>query len=125
VLWRVPMTHFTPWDLNWGFSAPGDGGPCECSPLDNGDGDPDDPQCGSIIGCQSQTLGEGLDVTGTPFRLVYDSRRTRGYAAGRSLLVYLRSGSGGPVQAPKRVELEIDVAGKHYATSKTWAQSAT
>ena len=33
---------------------------------------------GSVIRCQSQTLGERLGLTGTPFTLVYESDRTAG-----------------------------------------------
>ena len=45
-------------------------------------GTPKDPcdseVLGSIISCQSQTLGEALTVTGTPFQLRYGSDRTPG-----------------------------------------------
>ncbi|GAA5531311.1 hypothetical protein [Herpetosiphon gulosus] len=73
-LWRVPMTHFTPWDHNWPYGPPADAvGP-------NGDPLRRDPpinqpcqQPGSVITCETQSLGEAFDLAGTPFRLVYQS----------------------------------------------------
>jgi RHS repeat-associated protein len=78
-LWRVPMTHFSWWDLNWAFQY-GIGqvvmgllylpywlethlphGECKSG--------------GSIIRCNERSLGEALPVVGTPFRLAYSSAR--------------------------------------------------
>jgi hypothetical protein len=41
-LWRVPITHFSPWDKNWGFSPPPDAQPPK-QPKCTGDGGPDHP----------------------------------------------------------------------------------
>lgn len=71
-LWRVPVTHFSPWDYNWIFIGPdGVESPPPVTPTENGDQRPDKPDCqpGSVIECQSQVLGETLPVVGTPFTL--------------------------------------------------------
>ena len=65
-LWRVPITHFTPWDCNWPCGAavpmrqlpPNQPPPQADDPLDNVN-----EQCGSVIGCENQTLGESVPVT--------------------------------------------------------------
>ncbi|AUX41281.1 uncharacterized protein SOCE26_026910 [Sorangium cellulosum] len=78
-LWRVQVTHFTPWDANWPFGPPDDAVP---PPLGSAvaNGLPDKPckATGSIIECESQVLGERLPVSGTPFSLHYQSDRTQG-----------------------------------------------
>ncbi|WP_207217850.1 MULTISPECIES: DNRLRE domain-containing protein [Sorangium] len=78
-LWRVQVTHFTPWDTNWPFGPPDD-----AVPPPDGSGAATDLPCntckatGSIIECESQVLGERLPVSGTPFSLHYQSDRTLG-----------------------------------------------
>ncbi len=73
-LWRVQVKHFTPWDYNWPYGCK-----ALCPPPD--EEPPPPPYCpecqaaGSIVGVFNQTLGERLDVTGTPFALHYDSGR--------------------------------------------------
>ncbi len=57
------------WDLTWNLS------PVPDDTLDN--------QChagGSDVGCQNQTLGESVPITGTPFFLRYQSDRAMGRA---------------------------------------------
>lgn len=112
-LWRVPTPHFTPWDFNWPFSAPGD------AVAPNG-GDPsadkpeDDPctRAGSIIECQNQTLGEAFSITGAPFQLRYTSAHARGHSATSSLSIPV-SGLDVP-DSLKRIELDISIAGRKY-----------
>ena len=70
-LWRVPITHFTPWDCNWPYGPPPDATPPNQPESKDDEAPCESQQPGSIIGCQSQTLGESLPVTGTPFRLHY------------------------------------------------------
>ncbi|HEX2911525.1 MAG TPA: RHS repeat-associated core domain-containing protein [Chloroflexia bacterium] len=125
-LWRVPITHFTPWDHNWpygpepGAVAPNAGNPT--SESENSD-HKDNEECGSIIGCQSQTLGEVLPVPGTDLNLHYNSDRTQGYKAGRSIKIPV---TGPTVPAPlKRVVVEIDVAGKQQQLNFTKAPNQT
>ena len=72
-LWRVAIRHFTPWDSNWPYGPPPDAIPPPIPPPPP-DGRAPRPkkECygdGSIIGCQSQRLGQAVPVAGTPFAL--------------------------------------------------------
>ena len=86
--WRVPITHFTPWDCNWPAGpppfaeSPRQPEPRRNTPLD-------DPACqgGSIIECQNQVLGEVVGITGTPFSLNYRSDRNPGYRVASTLQI--------------------------------------
>ncbi len=79
-LWRVPMTHFTPWDCNWprgpspGATTPGQPRPY----LTVFDDDDDCVEDGSVVECASQILGEQLGLPGTQYSLVYRSDRVPG-----------------------------------------------
>lgn len=111
-LWRVPVTHFTPWDCNWPYGPPADAVPPDQSPPKTDD-EEDDPSCqdGSIIECQNQVLGETRPITGTPFSLHYRSDRVPGRKA-----TYINVSLSGPsVPASlKRIELEVTVAGQRF-----------
>jgi YD repeat-containing protein len=120
-LWRVQISHFTPWDFNWPSRPP------TTTPQDATSPDPErapqneepeeEPceQSGSIIECQNQTLGEELPLTGTPFTLAYRSDRVPGRKTSRVLRVPL-SGSSVPASL-KRIALRISVAGRAFTTS--------
>jgi RHS repeat-associated protein len=113
-LWRVEVSHFTPWDCNWPFGPP-DGADGPDGDAD-GDGEPDE-QCensGSIIGCEGQTLGEAIALTGSPHVLRYDTRRAAGYEPGR-ISVPLTGTDVPP--GLKRVDVEITVDGRRYTES--------
>jgi RHS repeat-associated protein len=138
-LWRVPVQHFTAWDLNWGFGPPPDG----CAPFDpacaaggpggsaggsgsggpgpdpRGDDPKDDPcvQRGSIIECENQILGERVPVAGTPFHLDYRSDRVPGRAAVRALDVPVSGDTLPP--GLKRIDLTVDIAGRTLTDSVT------
>ncbi len=106
----MPLEHFTPWDLNWPFGPP----PGATPPLPwfNGEGDDPCEEAGSIIGCESQTLGERVPVTGTPFDLVYSSHRQPGWRAGERIRIPITAG-----EIPDRlkgVQLTIDIAGRRF-----------
>lgn len=110
-LWRVPITHFTPWDINWPYGPPEDAIPPNGNDpeRDIPDDDPD-TICSSIIECQNQILGEAVTVVGTPFRLHYASDRTPARAANRTLVIPL---SGATVPASLTgIDLEISIAGQ-------------
>ena len=64
-LWRVLITHFTPWDHNWPYGPPPGARPPQLKEFEWKD--PNDPcqQKGSTIGCETQTLQEAVPVTGT------------------------------------------------------------
>ncbi|AKT39533.1 RHS repeat-associated core domain-containing protein [Chondromyces crocatus] len=135
-LWRVPIQHFTPWDCNWPYGFPADA----CVPLsltcsmedgeegeggeggdENRDPDRSEPEpaaCeekGSIIDCENQVLGETLPIVGTPFSLHYRSDRAAGHAARSTLTIPLAR--GGVPASVKRIELHIEIAGRHLEQS--------
>ena len=114
-------------DFNWpygpplGSSGPGGGGSGGCGnscpgpkPDERPKGDPD-KDCGSIIGCENQTLGEVINVTGMPLRLHYQSDRVPGRRATRIMKIRL----SGPTLPPglQRIHLEIAIAGQALVSS--------
>lgn len=113
-LWRVPVAHFTPWDFNWPWGPPTDAIP---PPANSPSPDIDTPnvQCGSVIGCENQSLGELVPLTGTPWQLNYRSTRTLGRKDAYTLDIRL-SAATIPVSL-KRIELEVRVAGQTYVRS--------
>lgn len=120
-LWRTEMSHFTPWDSNWGWGPPPDAElPNGSTPLRLGGTNQGKGKCegrGSIIGCRDQTLGEVADIVGTPYSLRYISDRVPGRLADRVVVIPL---SGATVPASLRqIILEISVAGQH--TVQTFA----
>ena len=110
-LWRVPVTHFTPVDLNWPFLPPADAvPPSDREPRRDEVPYEQDVACGSIIGIQGQTLSDTVPITGTPFSLVYRSDRTSGYVATQDLQIPLDADSN-PASL-KKITLEITIAGQ-------------
>lgn len=116
-LWRVPVTHFSPSDYNFG---PG------FSPVDvepsvpfataaQTDSEPCQVPQNSIIECQNQTLGERLAVAGTPYALHYQSDRVPGRLAAGALSIPL-SGASLPTTL-QRIDLEVIVAGQRFTQS--------
>ena len=77
----------------------------------------DKPNCedGSVIGVENQTLGEVVPIIGTPFSLVYQSDRTPGYTADRTLTIPLTRDTLPPNL--KRVELSVQVGGRQFTQS--------
>ncbi len=118
-LWRVPVLHFTPYDYNWVVQPklPGAGMPKEKKPK-GGDQDKKDDPClcsGSILEAENQILGEVVGLSGTPFTLNYRSDRVPGRKIADTLDIPLSQ--EGPPNGLKRIELEVDVAGQHFAQS--------
>ncbi len=113
-LWRVPVRHFSAWDFNWPFGPPPGAGPPSPRPPKVPKKDP--APCikrGSSIACQSQILGEAIPLTGTPYSLRYSSDRA---ATWQDQVVIPLSDATipGPL---KRIDLEIDIAGRHFEQS--------
>jgi RHS repeat-associated protein len=108
-LWRVEITHFTPWDHNWPYGPPPGAKPPKLKEFEWKD--PNDPcrQKGSEIGCETQTLGESLPVTGTEMTLNYSSDRTPGWKVDEELEIPV---VGAIPPRLKGIQLTIDVAGK-------------
>ncbi len=138
ILWRVTVSHFSTYDLNYGVSPPPGAQPptvfkqssqSSQFKLSNAlsiDKKLDEPQrvCGSIIDCQGQVLGEAIGVTGTPLTLHYASDRVPGRGAANTLKIPLSSGVT-PSAIPKRIDLEISVAGQVTKTSFPFAPNQT
>ncbi|WP_089935921.1 PKD domain-containing protein [Candidatus Entotheonella palauensis] len=97
-LWRVPISHFTPWDCNWPFGPPPDAvAPPPPPPPNDPPPDEDSNACqGCVINPQAQTLGETLPLVGVPFSLHYQSQRMPGYRRHRTVDIPL-SGAHVPV----------------------------
>ncbi|MDQ4126055.1 MAG: hypothetical protein M3134_10740 [Actinomycetota bacterium] len=111
-LWRVEVDHFTPWDYNWPFGPePGAVGPGMTAAIGQFQ-DGDCQQTGSVIGCQNQTLGESIGVTGTPFSLHYDTARVPGFRASYALDIPLTTQA--PPEALRGVTLDVEVAGRRF-----------
>jgi len=110
-LWRVPVTHFTPWDCNWPFTLPaGAVAPAMPTPVSVDPVEGQSCQQSSIIECESLTLGKSVPISGTPFTLEYRSRNADGFTANRELIVTMTGATLPPLV--KRVELEIEQAGQ-------------
>ena len=125
-LWRVNLAHLSTVDINWPYGPPVDAQ----GPDVNGPEDPDGekpkeycsrdcPPCpsveGSLIECESQTLGESLSLVGTSLSLNYRSDRVPGRKSPNTLLIPL---SGDTVPASlKRIDLEISIAGRTLTQS--------
>ncbi len=116
-LWRISISHFSPWDCNWAFSPPPDAQPpVQPDPIRvvlQKDDCHDD--CGSIIQTENQNLGEAIHISGTPFDLYYQSERTPGRIAGRSMNISI-SGPSVPSDV-KRIDLEVSIAGQQITQS--------
>ncbi|MDX2171276.1 MAG: RHS repeat-associated core domain-containing protein [Deltaproteobacteria bacterium] len=110
-LWRVPITHFTPWDCNYAMGPPGDARQPQ-SKIDRPDAPEDEPDCvtGSIVECQNQTLGETISLPGVPFDWQYQSDRVPG-RSGRYRLQLDVIGDDVPASL-ERIEVFASIAGQ-------------
>lgn len=77
--------------------------------------DDDCEGAGCVIGFSNQTLGEEINLIGTPYKLRYSSERQKGRSSNRSLNLTL---SGATIPASlKRIDLSISVAGRVFEQS--------
>jgi RHS repeat-associated protein len=137
-LWRARVQHFTPCDLNYPYGGPDadppltadrPDGQCEGAGLDGQPGkcaepesaeEPENDPCRatdrSILECENQVLRENIPLVGASgMALHYRSDRVPGRLAAYTLqipLVY--SQIPGPL---KRVDLEVEVAGRTFKQS--------
>ena len=114
-LWRVSMSHFTPWDHNWAFEPPATAQAPQLPQLvEDGDFMCKNTLSGSIVGCDDLTLGERLAVAGTDRELAYQSERVPG-RANRVVRVPI---TGATVPAGlKAAEMVVEVAGQRWLAS--------
>ncbi len=115
-LWRTPITHFTPWDMNWPYGPPPDAkSPPENKKKKNPPLKKPTKRCGSVIGCEDQTLGESISIVGTPWHLHYQSERTPGRINEYTLEIPV-SGPTVPLSL-RRMRVEVTIGGRlHQAT---------
>ena len=125
-LWRTPLAHLSTYDLNFGGTPPSDAKSFEGEGATNSDAP---PPCTSkiplksVIGCQSQTLGEVMTATGVAFGIHYSSDRVPGRKATNTLTIPVSSAS---IPASlKRIDLEIQVAGQRITQSFPAAANQT
>ncbi len=114
-VWRAQTRHFSSVDLNF----PSDPNPPPDGPGPGPEGPEDDNRVcevpGSIIECQTRTLGERIGVAGTPFTLNYRSRRVPGRTSDFRLDIPLLQDSV-PADLVE-VQLEVFVAGRRFQQS--------
>jgi uncharacterized repeat protein (TIGR02059 family) len=110
-LWRVPITHFSPWDCNWPIAPPEDAQPPKVpQPMKPYLDDPCRGR-GSVIEYQNQALGESANVYGTSFSLNYNSSRVEGCQANRIVEIPITGAEALPASL-KEIRLVVRVAGK-------------
>jgi hypothetical protein len=113
------VTHFTPYDVNLPIGPPpGATGPsgCDqdghCAEVEHERDDTPSQECGSIIECENQVLGETIPLTGTTLSLNYRSNRSAAYRPTRRMRV--------PISAAAlpstllRIETTVSVAGRDF-----------
>ncbi|MDZ7828347.1 MAG: hypothetical protein U5K33_02295 [Halofilum sp. (in: g-proteobacteria)] len=82
-LWRFATTHLSTWDCNWPYGPPEDAeAPDVPEPETENDDEPDDSdeedcERGCVISPQEQSLGESIDIAGTPYSLHYQEPTVR------------------------------------------------
>jgi len=110
---RYPLAHFS-----FGCGHKTQKGPADIADPDAADpkeAAPDDPceQSGSIVGCESQTLGETIPIVGSPWSLHYTSRRTPGFASAYQVDVPMTGDSiPASLASGGLVSLEVEFAGR-------------
>jgi RHS repeat-associated protein len=114
-LWRVSMSHFTPWDHNWPFEPPASAeAPRLPELVEDAEFMCKNTLSGSIIGCDDLTLGERLAVAGTDRELAYQSERVPG-RANRVVRVPITGAT--PPPGVKSAEMVVEVAGQRSVAS--------
>ena len=114
-LWRVPLSHFSPEDVNLPFGYPMH----DVDPYPRVDS-PEREECtecpntsaGSIIECESQALGQEIPIAGTPFALEYRSRATEGDNRGSGVVLPMQPLTGSLLWGLKEVVVKATIAGQ-------------
>jgi YD repeat-containing protein len=134
-LWRIPVTHFTDYDVNWGIFPPRYAKQPEIEapittpvPLSCEDtmasAKPklrsESKDHASIIECENQFLGESVPVAGTPYSLSYRTDRVSGKRATiRIPLVGSAGFRSDGTENPKRIEWRLSLAGRRFEGQTT------
>ncbi|WP_067560891.1 RHS repeat-associated core domain-containing protein [Halofilum ochraceum] len=120
-VWRFATNHLSTWDCNWPYEPPDDARELRVpSPENDGEDEPRDSDeendCdGCVISPQKQTLGESIDIAGTPYSLHYSSDRAPGYRS-RSFIDIPLTGDDLPASM-RRVTVDIRIAGQRIRKS--------
>jgi len=81
-LWRVPVSHFTPWDYNFPYGPPADADdPADLGARAARTDQSIDSSCeaqGSVIECENRVLGEDVDLPGPRTRCTTGATGPRG-----------------------------------------------
>ncbi|MBU0475278.1 MAG: hypothetical protein KKF62_14085 [Bacteroidetes bacterium] len=109
-LWFINISHFTPYDFNWGLSRYATS--INVSPPNNKQIDNGCTIQGSIIGIHNQTLGESIGIVGTPYSLNYTTEAVDGYKKNRYLKIPV-IGESVPV-ALGSVSVTVRIAGTEH-----------
>ena len=112
-LWRTPLTHFTPQDLNKPVvTLTTEQDPQPQPPQQEGTVVPNSNTNNNYgsIDFQNQLFGEQAQITGTPFSLHYSSNRVPGRTVNSTLRIPLCGDTIPSIL--KRIELQVEVAGK-------------
>jgi hypothetical protein len=110
-LWRAQLSHFTPFDYNWGFPdllGPRGGSPSPPGGPPTEHPDKHDPS-GLTYDIQNQSLGGVVEITGTPFSLHYSSEFAPGHL--NSLSIPIRDANPLP-PIISRIDISVSVAGQ-------------
>lgn len=117
-LWRVALEHFSTWDCNWPYGPPQDAESPPSEPPQVADKEKPDEECtatGCTISTQTQSLGEEIPITGTPYSLHYRSDRMPGRASKNSVSLTL-SGASVP-ESLRSIRVSIYIAGQSVSLS--------
>lgn len=119
--WWAPVTHFTPFDLNWLSTTPEDFDPYDYDhdlygPFEEGKGEDKGNPCtggsSSVISCIDGALFEMIDMVGVDVPLVYDSESVPGFVDGRTITIPVTGETVDP--AMLAVEVVVEVAGRRF-----------
>ncbi|MBE9484413.1 MAG: hypothetical protein IMY74_06180, partial [Bacteroidetes bacterium] len=111
--WRVPVSHFTPWDYNWPYGPPTDAIPPNSMGVPNADQqkrDIDDCniKSNSYVNLRSRIYHEDIPIPGTDITLHYASNRVNGY---QTKITVPASGDTVP-DSLKRIIVQVKIAGR-------------
>ncbi len=115
-LWRVELTHFSPWDYNYPYGPPPGAKPAKAKKPRKGFLGALCSLFGSIVGCDDQSLGERVPISGTDLALTYQSDRQPGSLAARSMAIPV-TGAEVP-DSLKRTEVRVEVAGRKFVFTR-------
>jgi len=120
-LWRIPISHFTPWDFNWPAGPPSSAttvcNGADCDPVSGSITNPTPTLLNGygLLDVQNQAFRESIEIKGTPYSLEYSSNRVSGRADWNRVNLVI-SGSTVPADL-KRIDVEISVAGQIHTLS--------